>query len=427
MQSKETKLAENAEDVLKEIKEMRKQSIAKKKAERKAAKGLAVDGTGAGNNLDYEALGYEWLVQSADMGNVNALCALGNHFLARANDANCGANEKLDLIKRCIDRYEQAGAQDSTDALYNLGSLYYGGSEIGGQTMFVDYKRSYEYFSKSAELGDVSATFWIGYCHYSGGPAVTADAQGKETLAYSVDMDKALQHFVAASRLQHDQADHYLARLYYDRSYGQAPDRPNLLTAADVRAAAEASSNPTLLFYYYLARSIFIFNDPLAVHFLANLCHDRYFVQNVHLVEERLSLEDRMIAGLVSSYIERCTVMREVGPDGEEIERSSLDESQPRLRQLAVEVPDGEGGGNERLVLNFHLTTKGDMLSVSTTSAAATDLGEHGLWIQTCHQLRVGTMVLLESVANSCSDAALNLGKHCIWMLLCARVNGLSL
>jgi len=410
LDKKDTKVAETAEDVLKEIKEIRKQSQAKKKAKKK---GVTVTSEPDKVDHDYLSLGHEWMVQAAELGNVNALCSLGNNYLARVNAADCSYDDKLALIKQCIDQYERAAALNSTDALYNLGSLYYSGSEIGNTDMFVDYKRSYEYFMKSAELGDVSATFWIGYCHYSGGPAIATDNMGNDILAYDIDMDKALDYFRTASRLQHDQADYYVARLHYDRSYGRVADGVNLLSMDDVLTVNSGSnepfSNSVLMFYYSLARSVFLYHDPLAVHFLSNLCHERYFVHNVHLVEEKLSLEDRVLLALVDKYIERCTVTRDVGADGEEIATFSPDETLSRLTELNISLPETSGG--DMLSLSFHLTSKDRLLSASPAQASESTESERDMWIKSCHKLRSGTMVLLESVANSCSDAALNLGK----------------
>lgn len=419
-QTKQVKTVENAEDVLNEIKEIRKQSMSKKKASNKKKKATGKSSESADveiDNHDYGALGQEWLVKAANQGNVDALCALGNNYLNHANSRDCHDDSKLELIKKCIENYERAGALNSTDALYNLGSLYYSGTEIGDKTMLVDYNRSYDYFLKSADLGDVSATFWIGYCHYTGGPTIATDTNGIEISAYSIDFNKATKYFLAASLLKHDQADYYLARLHFDQSYGQAADGANLLTMQDIEAlsssssGAAASPSSVLSFYFYLARSIFIFNDPLAVHFLSNMCYERYFVQDVHLKDEKLSLEDRLIGSLVSNYIERCTVMKEVGPDGEEVERSTLDESQPRLTQLSVSMPSGVE--QQRLTLHLHLNRAHEiMFSASTADIPSLDANsEHDMWIKSCHQLRAGTMVLLESVSSSCSDAALNLGK----------------
>ena len=144
-----------------------------------------------------EDLGLQWLRWASRKNHGGAMCSLGNILLAK---------EKADDNLEAVLWYEKAAnlTNPSTDALFNLGTVYFNGREGVIQH---DLLRSFGYFKRAADLGDSSAQFWIGYCYFSGeGVDGCADGPVKPQLA--------LKYLTMCGQTGHSSALYYLATLY---------------------------------------------------------------------------------------------------------------------------------------------------------------------------------------------------------------------
>ena len=125
------------------------------------------------------------------------MCYLGNILLAKENP-----DDNLEAVLW----YEKAVnlTNPSTDALFNLGTLYFNGRE---SVIKQDLLKSFSYFKRAADLGDSSSQFWIGYCYFTG-EGVDGIADGP------VRPQLALRYLTLCSETGHSSALYYLATLY---------------------------------------------------------------------------------------------------------------------------------------------------------------------------------------------------------------------
>ena len=142
-------------------------------------------------------LGLEWLRWASRKNHGGAMCYLGNILLAKEN-----ADDNLEAVLW----YEKAVnlTNPSTDALFNLGTLYFNGRE---DVIKQDLLKSFSYFKRAADLGDSSSQFWIGYCYFTG-EGVDGIADGP------VRPQLALRYLKSCSETGHSSALYYLATLY---------------------------------------------------------------------------------------------------------------------------------------------------------------------------------------------------------------------
>lgn len=181
--------AQTGQEVLKEIQQARKAAIANKK--RKKMNKTSINNL---ENTEYKVeqtvTSLSLLRQAANQGYGKAMCYLGNKLL-----------EKGDIFD-AINWYKRAIEADPpvTDALYNLGTLYYEGRT---PTLEIDLPLSLSYFTTAADAGDTSACFWCGYCYMTGSGGVQ-----------KVDPNKAVMYLSKAAVEGNGAAHYHLATVY---------------------------------------------------------------------------------------------------------------------------------------------------------------------------------------------------------------------
>ncbi len=138
--------------------------------------------------------GKMWLKRAARGDHGKAMCYLGNLYLAENTDEG---------IHNAILWYNRAAKlpQPSSDALFNLGTIYFEGNESAG--IPADLPKSFEYFYSAALLGDISAQYWIGHCYLTG--------EGGCPL---IDYNKSVEFFSKAANAKHYKAHYYLGSMY---------------------------------------------------------------------------------------------------------------------------------------------------------------------------------------------------------------------
>lgn len=421
---KEAKSAENAQEVIAEIKALRKHHIREKKAKLLNATD-AVDNFGEGVKL---------LLEASAGGSAEAYCLLGNLYLEYlnntakitsiddiANRVSVGCNKyfldthqhnRRQIASKCIEYYTNACAADKSacDAFYNLGNIYYSGivnnsreyyehmqslddtsthmdtSNLDRMILKPNYTLSMEYFERA---GDASALFWMGYCYFSGGTEVEEGASNSMTTAYPIDYNLARKYLEQASQLGHDQADYYLALL-------------------STEIARFSDNVDPMEKYYYLARSILLHGDMNATCHLASLCHDLYF-KDVDLQGRPNSftccckhcgigsdaycrhIEPHVILAIIDQLLDTDKAVDTMG-----LNDSLLTVS------ISVENKDGMSTFSKLTpVLEFNNGVK--RLSVNSVPMPTPEL---------VHKLRVGTLSLFEkAISLGSSDAATALGS----------------
>ena len=133
---------------------------------------------------------------AASKNHYDACVQLGNMHLQNENEIN-----------EAIEMYEIAGLKGNhPDGLYNLGNIYYEKQ---------DYEKAVSYFEKASNVGDPSATFWLGYAYHRGIEAVSNEGNN-DTANMVVDMDpkKAFDLLNKAANDGHNGARIYLAQAY---------------------------------------------------------------------------------------------------------------------------------------------------------------------------------------------------------------------
>src|SRR5262249_11165775 len=119
---------------------------------------------------------------------------------------------------------EKASALGNTDAMRNLGYIYY----FGADGLPADFERAAELFAKSAEGGEARSQFDLGRMYYRG--------QG-----VGRDYDKAEKNFESAANDGYARAQMFLARMYY-MGEGVARDPARAYYWAALAAAQEKDS-----------------------------------------------------------------------------------------------------------------------------------------------------------------------------------------
>ena len=146
------------------------------------------------DNIPNEGDGKVWLKRAAQGDHGKAMCYLGNLYLAENTE---------DGIQNALLWYNRAAKlpQPSSDALFNLGNIYFEGRENAGVP--IDLPKSFEYFYSAALLGDISAQYWIGHCYLTG--------EGGSPL---LDYNKSIEFFSKAANAHHYKAHYYLSSIY---------------------------------------------------------------------------------------------------------------------------------------------------------------------------------------------------------------------
>ena len=198
--------ADRAASVKQEIKDATQTARTEKKIRiQKKKNSEALDPKATPTISDYD-LGLDWLRKASRKSHGKAMCYLGNILLAKDNDAD---------VQEAVLWYEKAAnlPNPSTDALFNLGSLYFDGKEgaIGK-----DLCKSFSYFKLAADLGDSSSQFWVGYCYFTG--------EGVDGAAGEPRPHEALKYLKLCAETGHSSAMYYLATLYRSGLSGSTND-----------------------------------------------------------------------------------------------------------------------------------------------------------------------------------------------------------
>ncbi len=117
-----------------------------------------------------------WLKVAAKGGVVEAMMKLANQIV---QDEACSLAD----LKEAIELYEKAASSPEplADAMYNLGSLYYGGH--GGELFPPNPKESIKWFSKAVEHNDYSAMYLLGHLYRVGYPEGALPINGERSVA----------------------------------------------------------------------------------------------------------------------------------------------------------------------------------------------------------------------------------------------------
>ena len=192
--------ASRRDAVLKEIKDATQtaRTARKMRMQLKRKKALATNGTEEIIISNYE-LGLEYLRMSCRQNNGRALCYLGNILLSK--DTNDDVTEGMLL-------YEKASnlIPAQRDALFNLGSLYFHGRD---GMLNADLSKSFEYYKRAADLGDVASKFWVGYSY------ATGDNGAKDKVNdISINPELALKYLLSCDADDHGYGLFILSTLY---------------------------------------------------------------------------------------------------------------------------------------------------------------------------------------------------------------------
>ena len=192
----ETSPEERAASVKQEIKDATQTARTEKRIRiQKKKNSVQLDPEATQTISDYD-LGLDWLRKASRKSHGKAMCYLGNILLAKDNDAD---------VLEAVLWYEKAAnlSNPSTDALFNLGSLYYDGKE---GVIAKDVVKSFANFKRAADLGDLSSQFWVGYCYFTG--------EGVDGAAGKPRPQEALKYLKACVEAGHSSAMYYLATLH---------------------------------------------------------------------------------------------------------------------------------------------------------------------------------------------------------------------
>ena len=236
--------------VLKEIKDATQTARTARKIniQLKRKKALATSGNVDEKITNYE-LGLEYLRTSCRQNNGRALCYLGNILLSK--DTNDDVTEAMLL-------YEKAAnlIPGQRDALFNLGSLFYHGRD---GMLDVNLKKSFEYYKRAADLGDISSAFWVGYSY-----AIGENGACDELKNMSINPQLALKYLLLCDAADHGHGLFILSTLY--RSGLKATD-----SNGDIIQCYEHNIEPCKdLFIKYLMRSVEL-DDSSGLNTLARL------------------------------------------------------------------------------------------------------------------------------------------------------------
>jgi TPR repeat protein len=215
-----TEIANNAEEVLKEVKVI--QTKAKKNRKLRKLHTLNAD------NVDEKDDAEHWLRLSAESGHLDAMVTLGNELIKQ---------ETAEAAMEGITLYEKACDLNHLDACFNLGNIYHQGLPVAG--IDKDLNRSLSFFRKAADAGDPSSAYWLGHCY--------ASAEGG---IESVDMQIAERYFKYAADADHPAANYYLALMHRNQMLENSSNNNQAIAKIDYQKCKDKSS-----FEYYLQRA----------------------------------------------------------------------------------------------------------------------------------------------------------------------------
>lgn len=159
----------------------------------------------------------EWLRRAADNGHRDAIVQLGN--LCLSHDPPLALDASAWFTRVTMDK------NPHPDALYNLGVMLFDGVEHAHPPFIGNKGASIQFFTRAAEVGDVSAQFFMG----------TLLHQGDEDLKIEPNFTSGLMLIEMAASKGHPAALYYLAQLYRsgDETNNCAVDRTKFLEYLD--------------------------------------------------------------------------------------------------------------------------------------------------------------------------------------------------
>lgn len=130
----------------------------------------------------------QWLTKAASGGHVPAMVKLGNLFMH-------GTEPQAAVALRW---YRRAASADHPDALYNAATLLFEGTHVAA-----DKPAALRLFQRASQLGDASASYFLGYLHHV----------GDEDAGVAPAPRAGARYLAAAADAGHADAAYYLAQV----------------------------------------------------------------------------------------------------------------------------------------------------------------------------------------------------------------------
>ena len=187
--------ASNAQEVIQEIKDARKEARNARKEKRRETKKKGEDTMVVSSKDDTSSEETDsavfWLRKAAKEGHESAMVLLANNLI-----------EEEDIISKqeALKLYRKAADMDHPDALFNLGTLHFNGIE---GVLESNEENSLPFFEKAASLGDEASLYWVGHCYLSGEGGVTTR-----------NSQQAMTYLQSAAEKGHVGAHYHLAVIY---------------------------------------------------------------------------------------------------------------------------------------------------------------------------------------------------------------------
>jgi TPR repeat protein len=199
------KSPQSAKDVMQIINAAKAQARVEKKKRQKGT--VTSDQKGSKNPVSFASHGRKLIIKAARASHGKAMVYMGNLLLEEADALSSNEPSSSSSVTRAGSIleaklwYERAAQLNppQVDALFNLGMLLYEGRKGALQ---VDLSASLANFTRAAELGDMSAQFWLGHLHCSG----EANAPLNPRLG--------LDYMQRAAAAGHEKAWYYIATIF---------------------------------------------------------------------------------------------------------------------------------------------------------------------------------------------------------------------
>eukprot|EP00297_Palpitomonas_bilix_P006491 CAMPEP_0113871324 /NCGR_PEP_ID=MMETSP0780_2-20120614/2582_1 /TAXON_ID=652834 /ORGANISM="Palpitomonas bilix" /LENGTH=409 /DNA_ID=CAMNT_0000856707 /DNA_START=197 /DNA_END=1426 /DNA_ORIENTATION=+ /assembly_acc=CAM_ASM_000599 len=179
----------------------------------------------------------EWYEKAASAGHVRAKLGLANILFRGKAGVDADVARASSLYQQVVDEDES-----QTDAMYNLGQIYYEGALNNGEP---DMEKAYTHFSTAAARGDADAMYFIGVALHG-----NASHEGMAAAAGVLDeverQQRSLSYIKDAVERGHPGAAYYLATMYAsgDPAVGGVADMSKYVSL--LRAAASGKNGEAL-------------------------------------------------------------------------------------------------------------------------------------------------------------------------------------
>ena len=196
-----------------------------------------------------------WYDKAAKQGHIPAKVGYAKMLLEDPTNDN---------VTNALKIYEEADKADNVDATYNLGfvgfpqfplffymQIYYEGL----YNVPKDRVRGFTYLKRAADLGDISACYFLGFAYHKGlfendnpnaaVPTISKEGEGGEKLCEQ-DIAKCCEYLEKAAKGGHSKAHIYLHQMYYN---GDGVEK-NLAKSHDHLILAIRIGDPEAMFIY---------------------------------------------------------------------------------------------------------------------------------------------------------------------------------